>query len=239
MDKKIVIIIIAVIGIIFLNLVNYLSEDTLPTGKFAEFQKECREINETYEDCKTVKIPYISKENCKEVSYAEQECVEKDLSYRATIDQIKRTQTCIKAHEECYKKDETSWGEKYCKVYRDVCDTYKETASFELTNLDTETGTWTFDWRRACRENQKNCKINELVYFSRNVTLKPNETKIILASITYDASAQEYLYPFFTYVPKKKICEKTTKNQKSCEPVIEYKEEEKCENLTRIVQKCN
>jgi hypothetical protein len=121
-----------------------------------------------------------------------------------------------------------------CEKWETVCDTYKETSSFELKNLEDEEGTWFFDWIRRCKPDEPECDIDEpVIHSSEIVTLKPKETRTLSTSITYDADAEEELYVEFIHIPEKEVCGDVLKYRDEC------RTEERCETKYRTVEICD
>jgi len=193
----------------------------------------CRDVTEAYQDCSDVQVPY---QDCETVSYTDQECTYEHLAYTSSDNDMTRRVICIAQHQECIKY----FYAGICEEYEKVCDTYKETASFDLKNLDTVQGTWFFNWMRECKSGEPSCDTYEPVIYSKEtVTLNPKVTRTMRAEIEYDADAEENLYVEFIYIPEKEICSDVVKYREVCDPEIKYRTEEKCETKYRTVQKCD
>jgi hypothetical protein len=180
--------------------------------------------------CRDTQVPYdYLEEYTDTVPYTKQVCETKDLIYRSTAsgnqDGLQRDVKCIDSHQEC-KESHKTWltGKEVCDRYETVCDTYRETTSFSITNLDTEKGQWGFEWQSHCRTNQPLCtSTTSEVQRVGWLYLDPTETKSDTHSIEYDAKGQKVLYIQFTHIPTKQVCR----------DVIDYKEVTKTRTVTR------
>ena len=185
---------------------------------------QCRDVQEAYEDCNDVQI-------CENVPYTEYGCEYVELDYSSSDDDMRRSVTCIKTHKECIE-----WFSvpPICLEWETVCDTYKETASFDLKNRDTERATWFFNWMRECKPDEPLCDIDEpVVHSSEMITLDPKVTRTLSSDITYDADGEENLYVTFIHIPEKEVCETITKYRDEC------RTEERCETKYRTVEVCD
>ena len=223
-------IVIAVIVVIALT-----NSNGSMTGKVVSDSSSGQQDTQTSQNCRDVQVPYEKQvTDSKTVQYTEQECETKQLSYRSSDegDQMKREVVCIEDHKECKESHENFWGNIVCDREETICDEYRETASFEITNLDNERGSWSFEWRASCRANQPLCNINNFEKLAEyGLLIDPTETKSSSYSITYDTKGQKFLYVYFTYIPTKQICRDITKYKEVPETktIIEYKTEQKCD----------
>jgi len=223
--------------LICLVIIVLVSGCTQMTGEFVgdtgtpattQSQKTCRDVQESYVET----VPY-EEEECTSVPYTDQECETKQLVYKSSIDEISRDVKCTKEHSEC---EEYILG--ICAKAKKVCDEYRETCSFDITNLDREKGTWYFDWYRNCRAQQPACTLTQptkVLEHGYMLSLDPTETKTSRVTIIYRADGQEYCSAVFTSIPTKQICRDVIKIKEECKTVTKYKEETKY----RTVSKCD
>jgi len=195
-----------------LLLIVAVSGCTNTTGNIAANQQNCIDIQEPYDDCKNIQVAY-EEEDCDTVSYTEQECEYKELTYKSTDDQMQEDVKCVENHKDCIKE---GWFGT-CAEWKTVCDKYTRYTSFEITNLDSEKGTWYFDWMRNCLANQPLCAVDEPTRYY----------------------GKEYLYVKFTHMPEKQICRDVIKYKTVCNSVTKYRPEEMCETKYNIVQECD
>jgi hypothetical protein len=201
------------------------------TGLF--IKPACRDVQEPYQECGYVQVPRTEQE-CNSIPYTDIECESKQLTYKSSIDEIQRNVVCSKQHQECL-----NYILGICAKWQTVCDEYTETCSFDITNLDSEKGTWYFTWYRNCRANQPACMLSgPTVIYSSALYLDPTETKSTQTIITYAANGQEYCYAQFTSIPTKQVCRDVIKYRQECKPVTTYTTEYRCETKYRTVTKC-
>lgn len=218
------------IGILIMVIGSYM------TGSFVSVTPTggCREVQESYEDCGNVQVPY-TEQQCDSIPYTDKECELKELTYKSSIDEIQRNVVCIEDHQECQK-----YVLGICTDWKTICDKYKETCSFDVTNLDTERGTWYFTWYRSCRAAQPDCMLTEPTeIYSSSLYLDPTETKDTTATITYNADGQEFCYALFSSTPTKQVCRDVIKYRQECKDITKYRTEYRCETKYRTITKCD
>jgi len=217
----------------FILLVVFIDSMDTPSGQVTK--SICRDVEVPYEEQEEyMKTEYYTET----VPYTDRECESKQLVYRSTEDQLNTDVVCIEDHKVCKESHKNFWGNIVCDREETVCDTYRETASFSITNLDSENGWWHFEWRSTCRSNQPLCTSNSFETLTNyGISLQPTETKTDTYSITYDAKGQKYLYAYFTSIPTKQVCRDVTKYKEvqrerqvtAYRPVTKYKTEQKCD----------
>ncbi len=119
---------------------------------------ECRDVQEAYENCSTAVVPYLE-EVCDNSSYIDQECESIELLYKSNVDSIQKNITCIEERTRCVQFIQGGCAFGRCVEFDKTCLRYMETVSFELINLDSVVGAWSFDWMRKCRVNQPSCNM--------------------------------------------------------------------------------
>src|SRR3989344_317864 len=142
------------------------------------------------QNCRTVEVPYETQEEyvkteyyTESVPYTDQECEDRELSYKST--DVSRNVECIDSHQDCKESHKNFWGTSVCDRYETICDQYRETASFEITNLDSEEkGLWAIVWYSECRANQPLCQNGKILIYSTGIYLDPTESEDTTASIT-------------------------------------------------------
>ncbi|GBE57003.1 MAG TPA: hypothetical protein ENH13_07085 [Euryarchaeota archaeon] len=155
----------------------------------------------------SVNEPYDAKEKytVKE-PYTATECESYELINK--VGDINTNRFCVRAHNECLNR---ILG--LCTKSQDVCDEYKATSSFDITNLDAVRGTWVGDWYEMCAPNQPLCTSTSTVKVdSYSVILDPTETKTVTYRSNY-LNGGKKIYSANYNVPSKEICEEVTRYQ--------------------------
>ncbi|MBS3099284.1 hypothetical protein J4462_03670 [Candidatus Pacearchaeota archaeon] len=184
------------------------------------------------ENCREVQVPYTEEEIYYEtVPYTDQECEYKELSFKSSDDTPQRRVDCAESHDECKESHKNFWGNVVCDRMETVCDTYAESVSFDITNLDSEKGNWIYEWKVSCKSNQPLCTGETETIVTYSVELDPTETKTQYYSISYDAKGQKILYPYIKNKPTKQVCRDVIKNREveKTRTVTKYKPETKCD----------
>lgn len=232
---------LAVVAIIYGVYKSSHTTQTSPTGSVVTdtSTKPAQEetLSPVQKNCRDTQVPYDYIEEYKDtVPYTKQICETKNLIYKSTAsgnqDGLQRDVKCIDSHEECKASHKTIFGNEKCDRYETVCDKYRETTSFSITNLDTEKGQWGFEWRLLCRTNQPLCTSTTLETQRVGwLYLDPTETKSDTHSIEYDAKGQKVLYVQFTNIPTKQVCRDVTdyKEVTKTRTVTRYRTEQVCE----------
>ncbi len=221
-NDKIGVIIIGVILIVaFAYLIGINQSSQQPTAQ------AIAQTNQPKSNCRDVQEPYQATETYTEtVPYTETVCETKQLIYKSTADNMTRNVVCTKSHQECQ-----NYVLGICSSWNTVCDEYTETATLEITNLDTERGNWNFQWQSYCRWNQPLCKGTENVGSFQSMIIDPSSTSSRTTSITYPSNGQEVLYVNFTYIPTKQVCRDVTnyKDVQRTRTVTQYRTVTKCD----------
>jgi len=222
MKKEVYIFVLFIFLMLFLTLISIKTLNLTGNAFYNKSNQECKEINTPYETIE---------EYNQTIPYTDQECENKKLSYKSSDDQLNRKVECIEIHEQCKSFRISQNGEETCNEYEIICDKYRETASFQITNLDNQEGQWTFEWKKSCINNQETCQIldNELIK-TENFIIDPTETKKSTASITYNHENKEHLFVSLIQYPSKEICRDVIKHKDiiKTRKIIQYKKETVC-----------
>ncbi|MEM5777959.1 MAG: hypothetical protein QXJ06_06020 [Candidatus Aenigmatarchaeota archaeon] len=189
-------------------------------------------VKEPYTEkvCKDVQVPYTEKVcHTEKEPYTENYCENKNLIYKSTVDNIYKSTTCTRNHQECQK-----YFLGICTEWRTVCDEYTTICSFSITNLDTEVGTWIYSWEKQCIT--PGCRtISEANIGTYSLTIDPTETKDTWAQLIYAPTDEQTCIAKIISIPKKQVCQIVTKyrDKQVCQDVIRYRTETQCEDVTK------
>lgn len=190
-----------------------------------------KKVQEPYTDTEyyTEKEPYTDIEYYTEtVPSSDQECESQYLIYKDT--DTDRDVSCSSSHEEC-----TDYFLGICTSSKTVCDTYLESVSFSITNLDSKQGTWSIEWYTQCRENQPLCTSSgKSLVKTTSLIIDPTETKTASYQITYDSNGQKYLSGSYS-VPTKEVCRDVTiyTEEQRTREVTKYRDVQKSRDVTK------
>ena len=223
---------ISIIGILLISML-FVSGCTETTGQV--IKPQCKDVQVPYE----FQEEYLKTEYYTETSpYTDRECEAKRLSFKSSIDEIERITECTESHQVCKRTETNFWGTEKCVEWNTICDEYTQSCNFEVSNLDSESGVWTYKWSYTCGSSS-DCKIIEGTNIDQSYSLyvEPTETKRSWAKIIYKPDYNAYCYAIFENVPNKEVCR----------DVIKYKEVQKERKVTayrpitkyRTEQRCN
>jgi hypothetical protein len=217
----VILLVIGVVAVVGLNVVK------TPYNTKEEYIEK-----EPYTDrvCKDVSVPYQDVEYYTESEpYQDRECESKQLTYKSTADQIIRSITCTKSHQECANTF------IICTQWETVCDEYTQDCRFGITNLDSETGTWTYKWSSQCQHSGCNDISSSNLNTVYGLQVEPTESKDAFAQTVYKADQEQYCYVSIIDIPTKQVCRDVTKykNVQKSRSVTKYKTEQQCEDVTK------
>ena len=201
-----------------------------------ELEEEIPEEEPIGQQCRDELIPYEEQESyldteiyTEKVPYIDQECENKKLSYK--VENFKPDSKCINFDERCWEEYKLFGG---CKHYESYCVKKEIYTPLDITNLDSEKGSWILQYSLFTNGNLKET-------YNKDIFLYPSETK--KETHTFILSGEEEVNKKLTAywkilsVPTKQVCTDVTKykdEQKSREiikyrPVIKYRTEQVCE----------
>lgn len=175
------------------------------------FISGCIQINQFTgsKTCRDVQVPY-QEEQCQRVPYTMKNCEEFiELLYKSTHENLK--------------------GRRMGKEPE-----YYVEYSFDITNLDSVRGTWSFDWMKIYPPPPGSCKTAickgiTTKYREGRLTLDPSETKTASVILSPAEVKESMLYVDLNRIPSKPVCRNVVKYNTVCDNVTKY----------RIVQKCD